>query len=100
MCYEGHQRLKVSTSQSLYENIPALHMFTTKICSMKSFNIIFRVLYVSMNRSSHQEVFLGKGVLKIYSKFKGEHPYRSAISIKLQCKAILLKSHFSMGFLL
>ena len=57
-----------------------------KICSMKSFDIIFRVLYVSMNRSSHQEVFLGKGVLKIYSKFKGEHPCRSAISIKLLCK--------------
>ena len=29
------------------------------------------------------EVFLGKGVLKICSKFTGEHPYRRAISIKL-----------------
>ena len=36
------------------------------------------------SRSSHLEVFLGKGVLKICSKFTGEHPYRSAISIKLQ----------------
>ena len=36
-------------------------------------------------RSSHLEVFLGKGVLKIYSKFTGEHPCRSAISIKLLC---------------
>ena len=35
-------------------------------------------------RSSHPEVFLGKGALKICSKFTGEHPYRSAISIKLQ----------------
>ena len=35
-------------------------------------------------RSSRPEVFLGKGVLKIYSKFTGEHPCRSAISIKLQ----------------
>ena len=34
-------------------------------------------------RSSHPEVFLGKGVLKICSKFTGEHPCRSAISIKL-----------------
>ena len=33
--------------------------------------------------SSHAEVFLGKGVLKICSKFTGEHPCRSAISIKL-----------------
>ena len=35
-------------------------------------------------RSSHSELFLGKGVLKICSKFTGEHSYRSAISIKLQ----------------
>ena len=27
---------------------------------------------------------IGKGVLKIFSKFTGEHPCRSAISIKLQ----------------
>ena len=30
-------------------------------------------------------MFLGKGVLKICCKFTGEHPCRSAISIKLQC---------------
>ena len=35
-------------------------------------------------RSSHQKVFLRKGVLKICSKFIGEHPCRSATSIKLQ----------------
>ena len=35
-------------------------------------------------RSSPSEVFLGKGVLKICSKFTGEHPCRSAISIKLK----------------
>ena len=34
-------------------------------------------------RSSHPTVFLGKGVLKICSKFTREHPCRSAISIKL-----------------
>ena len=33
--------------------------------------------------SSHPELFLGKGFLKICSKFKGEHPYRSANSIKV-----------------
>ena len=38
-------------------------------------------------RSSHFAVFLGKGVLKICSKFTGEQPSRST----------LLKSHFSMG---
>ena len=34
-------------------------------------------------RSSPPEVFLGKGVLKICSKFTGAHPCRSAISITL-----------------
>ena len=34
------------------------------------------------------ELFLGKGVLKICSKFTGEHPYRSVISIKLQSNFI------------
>ena len=29
-------------------------------------------------------MFLGKGVPKIFSKFTGEHPCRSAISVKLQ----------------
>ena len=33
-------------------------------------------------------MFLGKGVLKISSKFTGEHPCRSAISIKLLCNFI------------
>ena len=39
-------------------------------------------------RSSHPEVFPGKGVLKICSKFTGEHSCRSAIAIKLQSKFI------------
>ena len=39
-------------------------------------------------RSSSSEVFLGKGVLKICSKFTGEHPCWSAISIKLLCNFI------------
>ena len=33
-------------------------------------------------------MFLGKGVLKICSKFTGEHPCRSVISIKLLCNFI------------
>ena len=55
-------------------------------------------------RSSHPEVFLGKGVLKICSKFTGEHPCRSVISATLLksqfCSATLLKSYFGMGILL
>ena len=37
--------------------------------------------------SSHPEAFLRKSVLKICSKFTGEHPCRSAISIKLLSRA-------------
>ena len=36
-----------------------------------------------MNRSSPPKMFLQKGVLKICSKFLGEHPCQSVISIKL-----------------
>ena len=39
-------------------------------------------------RSSRPEVFLEKDVLKICSKFTGEHPCRSVISIKLQSNFI------------
>ena len=41
-----------------------------------------------ISRSSHPEVFLRKGVLKICSKFTGEHPYRSVISVNLQSNFI------------
>ena len=39
-------------------------------------------------RSSHAELFSGRGVLKICSKFTREHPCRSAISVKLQSNFI------------
>ena len=39
-------------------------------------------------RSSPPEVFLRKGVLKICSKFTGEHSFQSVISIKLQSNFI------------
>ena len=39
-------------------------------------------------RRSHPDVFAGKGVLKTYSKFIGEHPCQGAISIKMLCNFI------------
>ena len=54
---------------------------------------------VEKYRSSHPEVFLGNGVLKICSKFTGEHPCRSAISIKLQSNvAWVFSSKFAAFF--
>ena len=41
-----------------------------------------------LTRSSPPEVFLGKCVMKIWSKFTGEYPCRSAISLKLLCNFI------------
>ena len=49
-----------------------------KICSLQIF-------YTGWFRRSHAEVFLWVGVLKIHSKFIGEHSCRSAVSIKLLC---------------
>ena len=49
-------------------------------------SIIFSCNYfciAEILRSSRPEVVLGKGVLKICSKFTGEHPCRSLISIEL-----------------
>ena len=45
---------------------------------------------VNTYRSSRSGVFLVKGILKIYSKFTGEHPCRSGISIKLSSQSFLL----------
>ena len=39
------------------------------------------MIHITLFRPSSSDVFLGKGVPKICSKFTGEHPYQSAISI-------------------
>ena len=68
-----------------------------KILALKYESIRFTRLWVLKNyevnwklttnhivyRSSRPEVFVGKVVLKICSKFTGEHPWQSIISIKL-----------------
>ena len=43
-------------------------------------------------------MFLGKGVLKICSKFTGDHPCQSVFSVKFLCKFIEIT--LDMGFLL
>ena len=50
---------------------------------------VFSIFFIKRNyKSSPSEVFLRKSVLKICSKFTGEHPFRSVISIKLICNFI------------
>ena len=64
-------------------------------------NLASTCISVAFIRSSRPEVFLEKGVLKICSKFTGEHSYRSAILIKLLCISValinLLPSNFPAG---
>ena len=55
-----------------------------------AFLISFKVRVVR-KRSSHPEVFSEKGVLKTCSKFTGEHPCWSVISIKLLCSRLTIK---------
>ena len=73
-----------------------------QVCGESEFLILIYLLDTGCKfRNSHPKVFLEKGVLKIYSKFTGEHPCRSVVSIKLVCNfSTLLKSHFRTGVLL
>ena len=53
------------------------------LCSYRALSNIYGVA-----RSSRSEVFLKQGILKISSKFTGDHPCRNAILIKLQSNFI------------
>ena len=46
---------------------------------------LIKISFKFIFRSNPPEVFLAKGVLKIWSKVKGEYPCRNLISIKLLC---------------
>ena len=54
--------------------------------------------FLIAGRSSPSQVFLGKCILKICSKFSVEHPCRIAISIKLQSKSRTSAWVFSCKF--
>ena len=56
---------------------------TNSTCQWIVILIFCSYVILRMNRSSLPEVFLIKDVPKTCSKFAGEHPYRSVISIKL-----------------
>ena len=90
MSLEWNREYKVFYSQT------KIKPFEIKIVA---YHFYFKSYYkIEGSRSSSPEVFLGKGVLKICSKFTSEHPCRSAILINLLCN--LFKSHFGMGGLL
>ena len=51
-------------------------------------DIVFSITLLSVNKSSHLEVFLVEVFLKIYSKFTRENPCWCVTSIKLPCNFI------------
>ena len=57
-------------------------------CAVFCLLLLFAQYNHEKYRSSHPEVFLGKGILKIYTKFTGGHPCCSAILIQLQINFI------------
>ena len=66
-----------------------LTMFWMKIVnSAAGASLAYDELVTWKYRSSHTGVFLENGVLKICSKFTGEHPCRSVFSINLQSNFI------------
>ena len=67
--------------QSCNCNHERIHRFSGTIIKLHLRKTIF-------SKSSHPEVFLGKDVPKICSKFTRKHPCRSVISIKLLCNLI------------
>ena len=50
--------------------------------------MLLSYLRIGWFRVSPLEVFVQKNILKMCSKFTGEHPYRSVILIKLQSNII------------
>ena len=94
------QALKFSLT-SLFLSRPFLKKERIGILSSRKVKSWFLYLTKStllslLFRSTHPEVFLGKSVLKMCSKFTEEYPCRSVISIKLQsnCKAAYFQNIF------
>ena len=62
------------------------HELETEVCLKR-----LRLKEFLKDCNTPAEVFLGKGLLKICSKFTGDHPHRSVISMKLQSKFLEIK---------
>ena len=64
--------------------------------SMSRMMNIKKLIFIA--RSSHPEVFLAKGVLKIFSKFTGEHRCRIGITLLHGCSPVNLLHIFRTPF--
>ena len=70
----------ISKSAPLFS---AVLSFSKNFSNVRSGSTKWWTNVLLITRSSHPEVFLRKSVLKICSKFTGEHPCRSVFLIKL-----------------
>ena len=68
-------------------NTPILYPMSILIHTFRMFSLGMTWEYWP-DRSSHPEVFSRRGILKICSKFAGEHPCQSVTSTKLQSNFI------------
>ena len=80
--------LRTSTHAHTYTNVIANLTITVKFANKLIMLISYFSKKIWSHRSSHPEMFLRKIVLKLCSKYTGEHPYRSLILIKLQSNFI------------
>ena len=85
----------VASLFTIFEKVLAIckFFFTAPCLDVRFWDLLYFIVWSSIHsivifRSSHPKVFLWKGVLKICSKFTGEHTCRSAISIKFLCNFI------------
>ena len=99
-------RYTYTTLLKIYYNIiigtTAQHPYKCKVVELFVEKIIFQNFFRTFSpllfrnvllRSSPPEVFLGKDILKIFSKFTGENPCWSVILIKLQSNFIEIAHH-------
>ena len=75
-------------SATIFINYTFYNCFPTLFQTSPLFQVSFFNHKRGCHGRSHPDMFLGNGVLKICSKFTGEHPCRSATSIRLQSNFI------------
>ena len=78
--------IKSNSTFLIFIFMDKLSQISKAIMNRIYFALVF--LFKKLFRSSQTEVFLRKGLLKICSKFTGEHPCQSVIPIKLQSNFI------------
>ena len=70
--------------QMVYKNWRFLRTFKNIKEFYQSIKEALLIKAIHFAKKNLSEVFVGKGVLKISTKFTGEHPFRNVISIKLE----------------